>query len=63
VTASSDDLPLVLFTSRIYFEALEQQQTRTIYLSYMGGFVNGTAVLSLAGAGGTTGVIHFAHLF
>ena len=52
VTASSDDLPLVLFTSRIYFEALEQQQTRTIYLSHMGGFVNGTVVLSLAGAGG-----------
>jgi hypothetical protein len=52
VVITADDLSLVRFTSRVYFQALEQVQTRTIALSHRGGFLNGTAVLSLSAAGG-----------
>jgi len=52
VVVTVSDLSLLRFTSRIYFEALEQQQTRLIYLSHLGGFRNGSAILSLAAAGG-----------
>jgi len=52
VVVTVHDLSLLLFTSRIYFEALEQQQTRVLTFSHLGGFQNGTAVVSLAAAGG-----------
>ena len=52
VVITVSDLSLLLFTSRIYFEALEQQQTRLLTFSHRGGFQNGTAVVSLAAAGG-----------
>ena len=52
VVLTVNDLTLVQYTARIYFEALEQQQTRSINLVHLGGFLGGTAVISLAASGG-----------
>ena len=52
VVLTASDASLLQFTSRIYFRALEQQQTRTIHLSHLGSFRNGSAVISIAAFGG-----------
>ena len=52
VVLTVNDMSLVQYAARLYFEALEQQQTRTIRLAHSGTFLGGTAVISLAASGG-----------